>query len=144
MPTSPTQTLSAPSTKNRPDIVAVIGSRTFKDQRLLELILDNQRKHYPMTKLVSGGAIGADILAEAWADMRKVPKEIIRPSDPKYAHLPPQARPLARNTDLVKACTRVIAFWDGESTGTLDAMKKATAAGKVVLIVPTTIKEEDQ
>ena len=43
--------------------LAVVGSRTFDDYDLLRSVLS----HYKISKVVSGGARGADRLAEAYA-----------------------------------------------------------------------------
>ena len=44
--------------------IAVIGSRNFKDKNLLKTVLDAETQ---ITELITGGAVGADTMAENWA-----------------------------------------------------------------------------
>lgn len=42
--------------------------------------------------------------------------------------------PLVRNSEIAGRCDKMIAFWDGESRGTLHAMNQAKRMGKPVWI----------
>ncbi|MCX7059527.1 MAG: DUF2493 domain-containing protein [Gammaproteobacteria bacterium] len=106
--------------------VAVIGSRTFANAALLSQTLDS----LPITCVVSGGAKGADQLAADYARRRGIPIEVFKPD----WRIGRAGGPL-RNQKVVNACEQVVAFWDGRSRGTADAIKKARAAGRPVLIV---------
>lgn len=56
--------------------VLVTGSRTWKDHRLIQRVLDQGLAAHPGMVLVSGAcAQGADAIAERWAAMRHVPNE---------------------------------------------------------------------
>lgn len=107
--------------------VAVIGSRGFDDYDLVKETLSDLN----ITLLVSGGARGADSLGERYAKENGIETLIFKPDWKKHG---PAAGPL-RNTDIVNNSEMVVAFWDGESRGTQDSMKKAEQQGKKVLVV---------
>ena len=109
-------------------IVAIVGSRNFNDYLLLQQVLDDFCLKNQVTKLVSGGARGADKLAERYAAERKLEIEVLVP-DWKAG----RGAGLARNTDIVAKADAVITFWDGVSPGTRDTIRKATKAGKLVV-----------
>ncbi len=91
--------------------VAVIGSRSFQNRKLLEETLD---KIEGIELIVSGGAIGADTMAEAYAKARGIKTLIFRPEYDKYG----RTAPLIRNKVIINNADMVIAFWDGKSRGT--------------------------
>ena len=90
--------------------VAVVGSRAFRNFDLLCSVLD----HHCVTEVISGGAMGADTLAEAYANQRNLPKLIFPAEWNKYG----KAAGYRRNIDIVKNSDKIVAFWDGESKGT--------------------------
>lgn len=90
--------------------VAVVGSRSFNDYKLLCDVVSK----YDISLIISGGAKGADTLAERYADERQIKKEIILPNYDKYG----RGAPLIRNKEIVNKADFVIAFWDGKSRGT--------------------------
>ncbi|UVK39668.1 DUF2493 domain-containing protein [Mesorhizobium sp. AR10] len=80
--------------------------------------------------VISGGAEGADSLAEAWARQHEVETQIFLPD---HAH---HRRPYHhRNRLIAEACDELIAFWDGQSTGTRHTINYARSIGKPVKIV---------
>ena len=82
--------------------------------------------------VLTGGARGADALAEAWAKRNALPLDV-RKAD--WKTLGAAAGPL-RNTQLVQLCTHVLAFpHASKGRGTQDAVRKAVAAGKHVTVV---------
>lgn len=114
--------------------VGVVGSRTFADPFGAYEWLDHNV--LPVAhRLVSGGADGADSIAEAWAGERRwvigAPPLIFRP-DPE---LPSPQRYHVRNSSIVDAVDWLVAFWDGVSRGTASTMDKAERAGKRVTTV---------
>lgn len=115
--------------QKRPDILAVVGSRDFDDYRLVCKILDRTRPH--TDRIISGGAKGADSLAERYAKENGVDFEVFKPGK-EYGP------PMARNSVIADTCTRMLAFWNGVSPGTKDVITKAVRRGKVVVIIPTT------
>lgn len=106
--------------------VAVIGSRGFFDEELLNESL----ACLDISEIISGGAKGADELAEKYAKLNSIPILIIKPNWSLGRHAG-----LLRNTQIVEACDMLVAFWDGQSKGTLDSLKKAEKSAKQIKIV---------
>lgn len=106
--------------------IAVIGSRTFDDKKLLDVILSG----YEIDLIISGGARGADSLAQEYAKERNIPAKIFLPDWSIGRHAG-----FLRNTQIVEAADCVIAFWDGKSKGTLDSINKAKKLGKDCAII---------
>lgn len=110
-------------------IVAVVGSRNFNDYMLLQSVLDEFCLNNKVTKLVSGGARGADKLAERYAAERKLEIEVLVP-DWKTG----RGAGLARNTEIVAKADTIVTFWDGVSPGTRDTLRKASKAKKNIVV----------
>ena len=108
--------------------VAVIGSRTFNDQALLYSALE---KIDSPELIVSGGAKGADQLAEQYAREKNIPIKVFLPDYAKYG----RAAPTIRNKSIVQEADIVIAFWDGHSRGTQHSLKIAKEQNKEIRIV---------
>lgn len=81
--------------------------------------------------VVSGGANGVDKWAAELAEERGIPVVVIRPNWKKYG----KSAGFKRNGEIVEAADDVIAFWDGQSRGTLDTIKKAHQAVKPYCII---------
>lgn len=107
--------------------IAVIGSRNFNDYELLARTLD---AYLPFT-LLSGGAKGADSLAERYAEAKSYEKVIYRPDWKRHK----QGAGIRRNEVMIDAADEVVAFWDGESKGTAMAIERAEKNRKPVRIV---------
>lgn len=132
--------------------LAVIGSRSFKNQNRLFLEIDELRKirkafkKEDVTEIVSGGAQGADKMGEEYADEKFLKKKIFladwsnmeEPCIKRINSFGKEYNALAgfnRNTKIIDYCDEVIAFWDGTSPGTKDSIDKAQKLGKKVKIV---------
>lgn len=111
--------------------LAVVGTRTFTDYPVLCKALDAVRTKHAVEKIVSGGARGADRLAERYAKENGIPMQIKVPDWKTHG----KRAGLLRNTDIVNACDVLCAFWDGKSRGTQDSIDKAKKAGKVVIVI---------
>lgn len=118
--------------------LAVIGSRTFTDALQLERVLDKVilrigRVHGDDVdlRIVSGGARGADTLGKRYADANGIPCEEIRPDYKAMG----DAAPFVRNKAIVAQADAVVAFWDGRSNGTRDALAFARQLGRPVHVV---------
>jgi len=61
---------------------------------------------------------------------------IIKPDWSKYG----KSAGLIRNTDIIKSSDLIIAFWDGESKGTLDSINKSEKFKKPIIVIK--FKEE--
>jgi len=98
--------------------VGVIGGRCFNDQELMWPFLDT----FEPFILVSGGANGADSLAERYANSRGYDKIIHHAEWDK--HKPPEGSNrknpagMIRNRLIVRDADILIAYWDMKSPGT--------------------------
>lgn len=108
--------------------VAIVGSRKWNRPEEVFAVV---RSLPQGTIIISGGASGVDCYAEIEAKLAGLAVEIIPVEKADWTKFGRAAGPI-RNTEIVKRCDRLIAFWDGKSRGTADAIKKALAAGKPV------------
>jgi hypothetical protein len=106
---------------------AVIGSRDFDDYNLLKFELDK----YDIREIVSGGANGADSLAENYAKEMNIPTTIFKPDWKTYG----KAAGVIRNAKIVEYSDIVIAFWNGSSKGTENSIKHAEKNHKRTIII---------
>jgi len=107
--------------------LAVVGSRIFKDYDRLKRELDKFPK---INVIVSGGAVGADLLAERYAEENNIETQVYYPYWEKYG----KKAGFIRNRQIVDNCDSLIAFWDGESKGTKMSIDLAKAQNKLFLI----------
>lgn len=112
--------------------VAIVGSRHFNDYELLkrEMLLLRISNIIP-THIVSGGAKGADRLAEKFASEYNIPTTIYLPDWTRYGN----RAGYLRNEKIVKDADCVIAFWDGESKGTKHSINLAEDMGKILHVI---------
>ena len=94
--------------------IAIIGSRSFQDYGLL---IKTMASYTPST-IVSGGAKGADTLAERYAGEIGVDCNIFKPDWKRYG----RAAGPKRNKQIVEASDLIIAFWNGKSRGTFSTI----------------------
>jgi hypothetical protein len=111
--------------------LAVVGSRGFNDYEKLKSNLDIIHKVKIVTCVISGGAYGADSLAEKWAKENNIETLIFYPDWDKYG----KSAGYIRNEEIVKASDAVIAFWDGTSKGTEHSINLARKYNKALAIV---------
>ena len=109
--------------------LAIIGSRSFNNFQLLQLNL--QQLSFDITLIISGGATGADSLGKKYAQKNGIPFLEYLPDYKKHGKI----APVIRNQSIVKDADFIIAFWDGKSRGTLDAILKAKRLQKQIKIV---------
>lgn len=107
--------------------VAVIGSRSFDDYDLLEKTL----MRYDIKMIVSGGARGADELAEKYAEQMGIPIKVHYADWDKHG----KSAGFIRNRLIIDDCDFVVAFWDGKSKGTLNSIQLAKKQNKKVEII---------
>ena len=113
--------------------VIIAGGREFQDYALLK----EKCEYYLQNKLqsdnviiVSGHASGADALGERFAEEHGLQCEI-HPADwGKYGR---SAGPI-RNAEMAEVSDALIAFWDGQSRGTLSMINLARKMGLQVAI----------
>lgn len=109
--------------------VAIVGSRGFNDYELLRERLKNHAGN--ISEIISGGAKGADSLAEMFADEYGIKKTIFKAEWSKFG----RSAGIIRNKDIVKNCDVLIAFWDGKSKGTKNSIDLAISQNKKVTIL---------
>jgi predicted Rossmann fold nucleotide-binding protein DprA/Smf involved in DNA uptake len=114
--------------------VAIIGSRGFSDWDRFAAEVDRFLLGTSADVIISGGAEGADTLAERYAQTRGIPIQVF-PAD--WDRFGTKAGP-NRNRQIVAACDVLIAFWDGTSHGTRKTVQLAQNAGKTVFVVKVT------
>jgi predicted Rossmann fold nucleotide-binding protein DprA/Smf involved in DNA uptake len=108
--------------------LAIIGSRDFDDADLFERTLEPYRNKISL--VISGGARGADSLAEEWAEVYGIPTKIFKADWSKG-----KGAGFARNIEIIGACDAVIAFWDGNSPGTAHSLRLAKDSKKPVKVI---------
>lgn len=124
--------------------IAIIGSRDFKDYKLLEKILSVETD---ISCIISGGAKGADTLGVKYAMEHSIPYKVFL-ADWKDLSFPDAViketikgvkydakAGIRRNKQIIENCDKVIAFWDGTSPGTFDSLQKAKKLNKEIKIV---------
>jgi len=124
--------------------VAIIGGRDFENYELLKFKLLPYRAS--ITKIISGGAKGADSLGELYAKEHNIPTKVFHaewtlfeePCVVKVNDKGQKYNALAgfnRNSDIIKNADFIICFWDGKSKGTKDSIGKAHKLKKDILII---------
>lgn len=103
--------------------VAIVGSRQFED---MEKVRQYVRELPAGTTVISGGAPGVDRIAVMEAQIRGLETIVIPANWGAYG----QIAGFLRNTEIVRQADRIVAFWDGESPGTQDTMRKAKLHAK--------------
>lgn len=111
--------------------LAIIGTRSFTDYAYMKARLAGLQ----IDHIVSGGAKGADALAERYAVENHIPITIHRPDYEQHG----QAAPHIRNRQVVDECHAVAAFWHGHPGGTRNSVEYTEEKGKTVYLnlVPT-------
>ena len=112
--------------------IAVVGSRQFKSLNLIYQWLDYANEKWGNNiVIVSGGAKGVDKEAEKWAINKKINRDIDIPNwgtEGKKAGI-------LRNQEIVKNADFILAFLDGESSGTEYTLNFAKKLNKRCIIV---------
>lgn len=104
--------------------LAIVGSRNFTDETLFETVLLrylDELGNPDIECIISGGAQGADTLADRWATDNYVPIKVY-PAD-WNAH--GKAAGPIRNELIINAATHVLAFPSKNGKGTQDTISRA-------------------
>ena len=99
--------------------VVIAGSRTITNMALLEESIKFSVFNGKITEVVSGTAIGADQLGEAWALKNDIPVTKMPADWNKHG----KGAGHIRNADMAKYGDGAIVLWDGESKGALSMIK---------------------
>ena len=110
--------------------VIIAGSRDLTDYALLCSFADEALAGAEDIEIVSGGARGADDLGERYARERRYALKVL-PDD--WKEWGRAAGPI-RNEQMAGYADALIAFWDGQSAGTRDMIRKAEERGLRVQI----------
>ena len=112
--------------------LAIIGSRGFNDYNFLKKNVSDflKRNSLACTHIVSGGAKGADTLASQYAKEHQLEMIVFKPNWKQFG----KRAGFIRNTTIIENADAVIAFWDGSSSGTKDAIMKAIELNKRIKI----------
>lgn len=102
--------------------IAIVGSRSYSRPDLVQACVASLPGG---SVVVSGGARGVDSVAEAAAKAAGL-ETVVFHAD--WESLGRRAGPI-RNEQIIQRADRVMAFWDGRSRGTLNALVLAERAG---------------
>lgn len=108
--------------------IAIVGSRTFDDYNKLVNELTPLKEQ--ITEVISGGAKGADTLAEKWAKDNNIKSTVYHADWDRWG----KSAGFRRNIDIVNTSDLVVAFHDGISKGTAHTIKIARDLGKTVKV----------
>lgn len=111
--------------------ILVAGGRSFSDYTLMKQTLDGILHNIDGVHMISGGADGADSLAERYARENGYP---IRTYKPDWIKFGKAAGPI-RNAEMVKDSDMVVAFWDGISKGTKSTINLAEKSEKILKVI---------
>lgn len=94
----------------------ICGSRTIKDELYVFECIKNSDALWYCTphEIVTGGAVGVDIIAERFAELNKIP---IKRFNAKWKELGKKAG-ILRDREMVEYADYTLAIWDGTSRGT--------------------------
>ncbi len=111
--------------------LAIVGWRGATNRQLIFSKINEWVNRYGKPSLIiSGGATGIDTIAEEYASLSGIQTSIFNPEYIKYG----RSAPLIRNSQIVNACTHLLAFPSATSKGTWDSIRKAGKAGKPYII----------
>ena len=140
--------------------IAVVGSREFGNWKklggteaeakaeaeehyiLLKGILDDYIDAEHMSKfsegvIVSGGALGADLMGERYAEERDMQTIIHLPDWPRYG----RGAGMVRNKLIIDDAEYVFAFHNGSSKGTMNSIGHAKKANKPYEVLGYNVKK---
>ena len=111
--------------------IAIIGSRTATTNILYQRLCEELKSISDIKLIVSGGAVGADTLAEQYAYEHNIEKLIFYPNWSIYG----KSAGFIRNKQIIGAADIVIAIWDGKSKGTLSSINIARSQNKEIRLI---------
>lgn len=108
--------------------VIIAGPRTLHTYETVAKAV--RASKFEITRVVSGGARGADTLGERWAGNNEIPVSRFLPAYERHGI----RAPLMRNTQMAEFADALIAVWDGDSRGTGHMIREARRFGIPVYI----------
>jgi hypothetical protein len=120
--------------------VLVCGSRDIEDKSVVYEALANAP--WEPDVLVHGDAVGVDKIADRYARVHSIDRDVHEIPEWVWQKVGPRAGPM-RNAYMIEQANAVIAVWDGDSTGTKDAMQQAESEGLPVYKVVCDGREDE-
>jgi len=111
--------------------VLVCGGRDFDDAGLIISILDRLHTEKSFTVLIHGNARGADMIADAWACRKGVPREPYGLPQGEWDELGKKAGPLRNQRMLDEGKPDMVVAFPGGG-GTKDMVRRAVKAGVAI------------
>ncbi len=111
--------------------VAIVGSRNFTDYNKVKNTIIDLYDVTSITSIVSGGARGADTLAEKFANEFGITKTIFHAEWKRYG----RGAGMIRNSQIIENSDVIFAFWDGISEGTKNSINRARKLNKIVHVI---------
>jgi hypothetical protein len=115
--------------------IVIAGSRSYEDYEGLQQAWQKHLTRHGLKEadlcIVSGGAAGADKLAERLAQEKGLRIEIHKADWQKHGKA---AGPI-RNAEMIAKARHCIALWDGKSPGTAMTIKTAKRKGLAVTVI---------
>jgi hypothetical protein len=108
--------------------IAVVGSRDYPSTFLVRQLVKSMDR---TDTVVSGGGGKVDLAAEKTARRAGMGTDIYLADWKTYG----KAAGVLRNGHIAEACDCMVAFWDGKSRGTADAILNTLRLGKPVRVV---------
>lgn len=117
----------------------IAGTRRAFTRTQVDSFLNRFQGH-PITEVVCGGAIGPDTFGGEWAHRRKTPIKYFFPDWAAYGI----GAGFKRNRQMAAYGEALIAFWDGESSGTRNMITEAQRRGLIVTVVDQQLRSETE
>lgn len=113
----------------------VVGSRSFSQYEVMKKYLNKVLANQEKVVIVSGGAKGADELAEKYAEEKGYPLIVMRADWEKYG----KSAGFIRNEEMHEFIAKhekrgCVAFWDGKSKGTAHSFELGKKYGNPVKV----------
>lgn len=112
-------------------ILAIVGGRDFTNLSYAVAIARPFIDIHSITEIVSGGAKGADSIAEEIARICSIEMTVFKADWKRYG----KGAGMIRNADIINKCDIALVFWDGRSKGTLNSINRLAKAKKMFLII---------
>lgn len=116
--------------------VLIAGGRDFDDEDLMiatlnDLIKEGKLPHESQWAIVSGMAVGADMIGYRLAKANGIPVKQYPANWIKYG----RSAGYVRNREMAKVSDVLVAFWDGKSKGTKHMIDTMKAISKPAYII---------
>ena len=112
--------------------VIVAGSRTFNNYDMMKSVLKKfEQEVSPITEIVSGGAKGADGYGKVYALENQIKLTVMKADWDRYG----KPAGMIRNAEMADYGDCLLAFWDGESSGTKNMIEQMRKRRKPLQII---------